>query len=59
MRSVRRTDTGMVPRENTKVDEVIIASPAAVGNAIFLRGDKSLYCIEGQPATGGVAPATK
>ena len=42
-----------------KVDEVIIASPAAVGNAIFLRGDKSLYCIEGQPATGGVAPATK
>ncbi|MEI8353390.1 MAG: PQQ-binding-like beta-propeller repeat protein [Lentisphaerota bacterium] len=42
-----------------KVDEVIIASPAAVGNSIFLRGDKSLYCIEGQPATGGVAPATK
>jgi len=28
-----------------KLNDTIIASPAVAGNAIFIRGDKSLYCI--------------
>ena len=30
---------------SNKLDEGIIASPAVVGDELFIRGDKSLYCI--------------
>ena len=30
---------------SNKLDDGIIASPAVAGNALFIRGDRSLYCI--------------
>lgn len=32
-----------------QLDDVLDASPAIVGNLIYLRGEKNLYCI-GEPA---------
>jgi outer membrane protein assembly factor BamB len=31
-----------------RLDDVIDASPAVVGKQLFLRGEKGLYCIEGE-----------
>ena len=31
-----------------RLDEPIDASPVAVGKQLFLRGEKYLYCIEGE-----------
>jgi len=30
---------------SNKLDDGIIASPAVAGNELFIRGNKSLYCI--------------
>ena len=33
---------------SNQLDDGIIASPAVAGNQLFIRGYKSLYCIEGR-----------